>query len=193
MYYGYEQDVEINKVDAAWEILDEAAAGGHADIVDFVSSYAKEDEYRQASERSSALSSAISGGHAGVVACLLGSKQYHWDVDGAFDEALLSEQPQIAEMIYEDYCEEEVGGEDMLVRLARTGTPEAVKYLYQAGHDDSDLVGEAFVSAVADIETASFLWETGKVSSDYYERAIEAAESLGTAEALKDVCSKKVI
>ncbi|KAE9078823.1 hypothetical protein PF005_g20719 [Phytophthora fragariae] len=77
-----EVDDGESRNDAAWEVLEEAAARGHYDIVEFAAQQAREtmdneDTARSAGERCDALARAISGGYFDVVRLLLSQQHFH--------------------------------------------------------------------------------------------------------------------
>ncbi|KAG6617297.1 uncharacterized protein IUM83_02455 [Phytophthora cinnamomi] len=116
VYYGYEQDIDESKSDAAWNVLDAAATHGHLRIVQLAAQSTSDNEYLPAEERSEALSSAISGGYADVVEFLLECEQFQWDAYGAFDQAVNEELYDIAKVIYKVYPRRNKGA-DLFVHL----------------------------------------------------------------------------
>ncbi|POM76060.1 LOW QUALITY PROTEIN: Hypothetical protein PHPALM_6743 [Phytophthora palmivora] len=130
---------------------------------------------------------AITGGHIDVVAYFLGS-DYHWDAENAFSDALKNEQSEIADLIYENYCKITTR-ENMFIRLAGNGSTDGVEYLYRKGHDDSDLIGRAFVHAAHHIDTTEYFALTGTCFTCGFEKAAQIG-SMGSLEHLyNEVCA----
>ncbi|KAE9212780.1 hypothetical protein PF004_g15534 [Phytophthora fragariae] len=68
-------------------------------------------------------------------------------------------------------------GENLFVALARDGGTHAVKYLYDNGRDDLELINGAFLVAAQNGSTGAidFLLETGSISSEVIDEAFVAA------------------
>ncbi|EGZ18562.1 hypothetical protein PHYSODRAFT_301166 [Phytophthora sojae] len=152
------------------------ARNGHVDIVELAAESVSDDDNLPASERSEALSSANSGGHAAVVEFLVECEQFQWCVLGAFDQAVSENQQEIARVIYDVYprCNK---GADLFVDLAGAGYLEAVTYLYDNGFCSSGSIGDAFVSTICStrITVANFLVGTDSVSATAFNMAFKKA------------------
>ncbi|KAE8903907.1 hypothetical protein PF010_g2931 [Phytophthora fragariae] len=193
VYYGYERDIEEGKSDAAWSVLDAAAGEGHLAIVELAAGSVSDDEYLPASERSEALSSAISGGFVDVVEFLLECEQFQWDVYGAFDQAVSEGQHDVATVIYDLYPRR-YNDADLFVHLAGAGHLEAVKYLYDNDFSTAKSVEEAFASSVGSACTrtavANFLLDTDMVSSASFDNAFKKAVLDGSIKAVEFLFGK---
>ncbi|KAG7376083.1 hypothetical protein PHYBOEH_001842 [Phytophthora boehmeriae] len=184
---------------AAWEVMDEAATHGHLEVVKVAAAYARATYHYPVFELSSAVEYAISGGYADVVDFLL-RQDYRWNVEGSFTFAVTCGEWTIAEMIYENYqhyserktmfiigsaldgeCTGKYPhGSNLLVDAAtfRGGT-DAVKYLYEHGHYDTDSINAAFMHTsgycYGDASTLDFLLSTPHISQKSFDDAFEIA------------------
>lgn len=83
-----------------------------------------------------------------------------------------------------------------MVQLGRDkGSVNAVKYLFNHGHNQPGLVSQAFETAASygHPDTVEFLFGTGLVSSDVFDRALEMSTRMGMFGIAVRVflCSKK--
>ncbi|KAG6578091.1 uncharacterized protein IUM83_10457 [Phytophthora cinnamomi] len=156
-----------------------AAEGGHLDVVKFMVQYAKEQDfcaYDLLFHSSTALARAISGGQTAVVEYLLGLEEFTWDLQKAFVAAVGVKDNSLADRMYELFVQTSKK-EELFIELACGGYLDAVKYLYETGHNDSDMIGEAFVGATQwrGNDALEFLLSTGRVSSEAFDRGFEKA------------------
>ncbi|GMF35475.1 unnamed protein product [Phytophthora lilii] len=100
-----------------------------------------------------AMSNAISGGHADVVAALLTWGEWKGDFGKVFEKAVAN----VAKKVYELYPQVTCGG-NLLVDMAARGRLDAVKYMYGHGHRDPKLLDEALGRASAGICTAVIMF-----------------------------------
>ncbi|KAG7401169.1 hypothetical protein PHYBOEH_002727 [Phytophthora boehmeriae] len=165
--------------EVAWGVMEEAAANGHLDVVQFAANFAVDGEYYSAKD-SPVLYNAICGGHVAVVEFLLQSRRFRWDLRKSFQQALVEKQQGIAKMIFESYPT----GTNMFVDMAHEGSTEAVKCLYGNGYDSAELVSEAFVEAASRGHTdiVKFLYETNRVSYAAFAIAFESAAMFGSSD-----------
>ncbi|EGZ18598.1 hypothetical protein PHYSODRAFT_332347 [Phytophthora sojae] len=167
--------------EAAWKVLEEAAVHGHLAVVQFASRYVirtPSDDERCTDSK--AVSLAIAGGYVDVVVYLL---RYPWNVASAFMEAVRKQQHVIAEKIYQVfpfYFE----GKNLFVEMAGDGFLIAVQYLYERGHNDENLVQDAFLKAATGMtrrtEVMEFLIGTGRVLEEVFDTAFEAVATSGS-------------
>ncbi|KAI9980840.1 hypothetical protein PInf_010173 [Phytophthora infestans] len=84
--------------DTTWKVLNEAAAYGRFDVVQFAVNYAMECGYIKlyaASGEADTLTRAIAGHHDAVATYLLGMRNIQWDLDRASDKAIKSQRPEL--------------------------------------------------------------------------------------------------
>lgn len=67
------------------------------------------------------------------------------------------------------------------MHLARRGDTEELKFLFEMGYNDADLIAEAFSNAAegGTLDTMEFLFDTGLVSSSELKRVHKKAVALG--------------
>ncbi|KAE9041692.1 hypothetical protein PR002_g4323 [Phytophthora rubi] len=153
-----------------------AAEGGHLDVVKFMVEYAKVTDYpghEMLGSECSALARAISGGHKVVVEYLLNLEGCSWDFRAAFVAAVDAGDKALADRIYVQTPEKD----ELFIMLSCRGNLDALKYLYETGHNDAKLIGQAFVKTTnwEGNDTLEFLLGTGRVSSEAFEKGFETA------------------
>ncbi|KAE8982455.1 hypothetical protein PF011_g21606 [Phytophthora fragariae] len=121
----------------------------------------------------SALARAISGGHKVVVEYLLILEGCSWDFRAAFVAAVDAGDKALADRIYVQTPEKD----ELFIMLSCRGNLDALKYLYETGHNDAKLIGQAFVKTTnwEGNDTLEFLLGTGRVSSEAFEKGFETA------------------
>ncbi|KAE9320883.1 hypothetical protein PF008_g17933 [Phytophthora fragariae] len=180
-------------------VLEGAASNGHLDVVKFLTNHARENGYVEgltmhSRSSSDALTCAILGKHGEVVEYLMTLvDEFRWNMKLAFEAAVRGDQHVLAERIYEMYPST-VQGENLFVALVRDGGTNAIKYLYDNGRDDLDLLNGAFLVAAENGSTGviDFLLETGRISSEIFDEAFVAASgSVLRAKTVSSLYEKK--
>ncbi|KAG7379910.1 hypothetical protein PHYBOEH_011740 [Phytophthora boehmeriae] len=174
-------------------------------------------DFRAAFLLSDALPQAITGGHVDVVDFLLDPDTFHWDIGAALEQAIKENKMEIADMVYEvftDFVDGEHHYKDagyytdtdipslseekqqerdlLLVHEARGGRSNAVKYLYDHGHNAPELISAAIVNAAdrGHVDAVKFLCDTGRASQQAFDTAFESAARAGSVDAVKFLYSK---
>ncbi|KAJ8559078.1 hypothetical protein ON010_g8373 [Phytophthora cinnamomi] len=137
------------------DMMNAAAANGHLDVVKLKINHAEQggfvDEFCRF-PTSDTLSRAVTGGHPDVVDFLVTHRNLRWNLKEAFIAAMKQGDDALEEKIYILYAQQ-YPGKDLIVELALFGCKDAVKYLYNKGHNDPALVDEALKSAAAGNQT----------------------------------------
>ncbi|KAF1778845.1 Ankyrin repeat-containing domain [Phytophthora cactorum] len=156
---------------AARDILDAAAASGSLEIVKFMVEHAEEkryvDRYSLFTEVDT-LTRGIVGGHA---------DRLRWNLQRAYIAAMKRGDKDLSERIYDIYPRQ-FNGKNLFAGLAASGYLEAVKYLFNSGHDDEEAVGKAFKSAggcKTGVAILEFLLGTGRVTQNAIDKAFQKA------------------
>ncbi|RAW36577.1 hypothetical protein PC110_g7158 [Phytophthora cactorum] len=165
---------------AARDILDAAAASGSLEIVKFMVEHAEEkryvDRYSLFTEVDT-LTRGIVGGHADVLDFLLTHRRLRWNLQRAYIAAMKRGDKDLSERIYDIYPRQ-FNGKNLFAGLAASGYLEAVKYLFNSGHDDEEAVGKAFKSAggcKTGVAILEFLLGTGRVTQNAIDKAFQKA------------------
>ncbi|KAG7376384.1 hypothetical protein PHYBOEH_001565 [Phytophthora boehmeriae] len=185
---GYERRRYYDKYKGWREALTEAARNGHLVVVMFLADVQDKECYVNSYVLSEdALGLAIAGGHDEVVKYLLDldRERFRWNLINACTEVVKRDNKDLAEFFYNNYAKyvrgttEHVTG-NLFVDLAIEGRTEAVKFMYVNGHDDAEIVCDAFVNAVAvgrRVEVVEFLLETGHIFPAIFDKGFVAAAS----------------
>ncbi|KAG7379476.1 hypothetical protein PHYPSEUDO_008550 [Phytophthora pseudosyringae] len=172
---------KLEVVTVIQQAIDKAAGHGHVDVVKFIAQHALEKQYKRTLESSSkALSCAIAGGNSHVTEFLLSLDGFRWNMAHALDMAVTMGQTTLAERLegtYQNLNE----GPDLLVRLAREGYSDGVKYLYQKVHGNTELVHFAFVGAAESDQNDI----AGRIPSETIEQAFVVAARHGNIDAVE--------
>lgn len=96
--------------------------------------------------------------------------EFTWDLQGAFVAAVKVGDRSLADKMYDLYMQKPQK-EKLFVSLVCHGDLDAVKYLYETGHNDADLIGEAFVKSAkwSGKDVLEFLLGTGRVSDKAFD------------------------
>ncbi|KAG2863474.1 hypothetical protein PC113_g5415 [Phytophthora cactorum] len=135
---------------AARDILDAAAASGSLEIVKFMVEHAEEKRYVD---------------------------RLRWNLQRAYIAAMKRGDKDLSERIYDIYPRQ-FNGKNLFAGLAASGYLEAVKYLFNSGHDDEEAVGKAFKSAggcKTGVAILEFLLGTGRVTQNAIDKAFQKA------------------
>ncbi|KAG2835258.1 hypothetical protein PC112_g5770 [Phytophthora cactorum] len=136
---------------AARDILDAAAASGSLEIVKFMVEHAEEKRYVD--------------------------RRLRWNLQRAYIAAMKRGDKDLSERIYDIYPRQ-FNGKNLFAGLAASGYLEAVKYLFNSGHDDEEAVGKAFKSAggcKTGVAILEFLLGTGRVTQNAIDKAFQKA------------------
>ncbi|KAG6962805.1 hypothetical protein JG688_00008430 [Phytophthora aleatoria] len=156
---------------AARDILDAAAASGSLEIVKFMIEHAEEKQYVDRYSffpEVDTLTRGIVGGHA---------ERLRWNLQRAYIAAMKRGDKDLSERIYDIYPRQ-FNGKNLFAGLAASGYLEAVKYLFNSGHDDEEAVGKAFKSAggcKTGVAILEFLLGTGRVTQNAIDKAFQKA------------------
>ncbi|KAG3097873.1 hypothetical protein PI124_g15554 [Phytophthora idaei] len=135
---------------AARDILDAAAASGSLEIVKFMIEHAEEKRYVD---------------------------RLRWNLQRAYIAAMKRGDKDLSERIYDIYPRQ-FNEKNLFAGLAASGYLEAVKYLFNSGHDDEEAVGKAFKSAggcKTGVAILEFLLGTGRVKQNAIVKAFQKA------------------
>jgi hypothetical protein len=152
--------------EGAWTAFLEGATNGHLEVVKVAANAVPPCDKNFELHVATAMSNAISGGFADVVAFLLTWEHWKGDAGKVFEKAIANEQHEVAEKVYDTYPMVNRGG-NLLVDLAARGCTDAVKYLYDHGHKDSSVLTRALECATENNCSAvvKFLKVTARVGT----------------------------
>ncbi|EGZ25501.1 hypothetical protein PHYSODRAFT_326510 [Phytophthora sojae] len=199
----------IESATAVWETLEAATESGHLHVVRFLVQHSESADLMQKYNYNigfrplRSLARAIVAGHSNVVEFVLGLDAAWWDLVAAFAAAVDVGPPGLADRILDIYLRT-AEDKSMLVQLAiEEGSVNAVKYLINHGHNQSDLgsismtgtevlvllcrkkcaspesINRAFVSSFK-IEMTRYLYENEEISSEAVVAAFKKATVTGT-------------
>ncbi|EGZ25503.1 hypothetical protein PHYSODRAFT_297147 [Phytophthora sojae] len=180
-----------------WRVLDIATARGNLDAVRLVVQHCEEHNFQEyygyGQLKLQSLEYAIWKGHSSVVEFVLGLNKSWWDLAGAFAVAVNIGQRALADRIINVYHQTAENKPFLVVLARQEDCVNAVRYLYNHGHNQPSLVSEAFEKAAnyRRIDTMGVLFGTGSVSSDAFDRALEGSAKMLDSERLGFLCSKK--
>ncbi|EGZ18470.1 hypothetical protein PHYSODRAFT_301124 [Phytophthora sojae] len=184
-------DVESDDDDGeTFEVLHEmattAARLGHSEVYGY---------YEEPEDISSeALYLAIQGGHTAIVNFLLYEAYKIWDLRKALELAIDTGLLTAVAPIIETYMKNNsVTMERMFVELAEMGYKRSVRYLYNQGHNDPEMIGKAFGAAVGndEIGVLELLLNTGRVASSAFDKGLETAAHEGSTRVVVLLYSKE--
>ncbi|ETP44495.1 hypothetical protein F442_08916 [Phytophthora nicotianae P10297] len=185
-------------ITAARDILDTATASGSLEVVKYMVNHAVSrqymDEYSIFPEGDT-LTRAIMGGQMEVVDFLLKYRGLRWNLRKAFLAAMDRGDKELTERIYNIYPQQ-FHNNSLFAYVAASGNLEAVKYLYNNGHDDEESVGKALKGAggcKTGVEILKFLLDTGRVTQSAIDEAFQRAARQENMDVVTLVYNTKLV
>lgn len=117
-----------------------------------------------------------------------------WDLRKALELAIDTGLLTAVAPIIETYMKNNsVTMERMFVELAEMGYKRSVRYLYNQGHNDPEMIGKAFGAAVGndEIGVLELLLNTGRVASSAFDKGLETAAHEGSTRVVVLLYSKE--
>ncbi|KAG7376646.1 hypothetical protein PHYPSEUDO_012951 [Phytophthora pseudosyringae] len=175
--------------DAAWAVINVAAARGHLDILSFAADTA-DSGGEPTDDTSGALLRAISCGKS-AAAIFLVSRYYRiWDLSKGLEEAVVNRMDAVADCIYGASLKPDNGtsfSDFFVLLVAGNGYMNALNYLYHRGHNEPSLLGFAFGGAAFSeaINVLRMLLNTGRLSQDTIDQALRKAARSGCKKSVE--------